>query len=240
MLWPGGPAGPGRPPERLLTQLPDSFVQRTLLVETFRALDPGKSGHGRTLTCQSPGGYCPCSLWRCCSCSTSPWQPERLRGRSRSALRLRTSSHPGSPEGPMTRAHACLTWPPQVPAPLGHRGAGPVVAVAPRAGRAVLPEGVLGTHGLPAVAVLPEVTLVLCRAARLSGRLHLVQQSRAHPGNRRRPNTHACCCAPEPQAHPALVAAAAVGTLSPLGQQAGAGIAAAVLTVLGAGATAKV
>ena len=79
------------------------------------------------------------------------------------------------------------SWPPQVLAAPGQRRAGPVVAVAPWAGRAVLPEGVLRARGLLAVTVLAKVTLVLHGAAQLSGRLHLVPGDQDQHGNGRPP-----------------------------------------------------
>lgn len=73
-----------------------------------------------------------------------------------------------------------LTWPPQVPAPLGQCGAAPIIAVAPWTGRAVLLKGVLWAPWRLAVTVFLEVTPVPRGAAQLPSWLHLTQESEAH------------------------------------------------------------
>lgn len=70
----------------------------------------------------------------------------------------------------------CLTWPPQVLAHPGHRGAVTVVAVAPRAGRSILLEVILGALRPKPITVLLQVALILGRPTQLPSGLHLVQQ----------------------------------------------------------------
>lgn len=166
--------------------------------------------------------------------------PPTCGTRSGSALAKPAATLPG-------QLCAYFTWPPEGLALLGQCGAGPVVAVAPEAGRAVLLEGVFWALRVPAVTELLEVTCVLLGTARLTSWLHLAQQRTAHSGDR--PMQAAWSLAPQgpfPPAshglwgspvggctHPALVAAGTVRTLGPLSQLAGGGVAAVVPAVLG-------
>lgn len=151
-------------------------------------LDMGESGHSQTLTCWSRGAQCSCSLGRCCGRSTTPRQPTTLQGQEQVSPQAWTGNHPRRPVGHTARTHTCLTWPPQVPAPLGWRGAVPIIAVALWAGRAVLLEGILRAHWLLAIAVLLKVTAILLGATHLTGQLHLAQWSEAHHGTSGHPN----------------------------------------------------
>lgn len=247
-----GASGPGRRGCRDPGAAPGSSAQRTLLGGphgTARALEPGRWAWAG-LTRGSHGVSRSGSLWGCCTRSTCPRRPARLQAGG-------SQNPPVGPEAPTgsPAARACLTWPPQVPAPLGQRGAGPRVAVAPRAGCAVLPEGVLRARRLLPVTVLLQVTGVLQRTAQRAGGPHLAGQTKLS-GSSRPPNTRACRFAtgvpgpaplrtsghgragprgPGACAHPALVAAGAVGALGPRGQPARRGVAAAVTAVLGGG-----
>lgn len=85
-----------------------------------------------------------------------------------------------------------LTWPPQVLAPLGQRRADSIVAVAPRAGCAVLSEGVLWAPWLLAVTVLFKVTCILWATAQLTGGRHLPGRAEFTRGTQAPKRTHTC------------------------------------------------
>lgn len=96
-------------------------------------------------------------------------QPGHLGGQEKLGHRHSTSSPP-------SYAHACLTWPPEILALLCQCGAAPIKAVAPRAGCAILLEGIFRACWLLAITELLQVTSVLHGTTQLTSRLHLVPQ----------------------------------------------------------------
>lgn len=177
------------------------------------------------------GGPQPRSLWRCCRGSKFPPPPSSLQAGAGQSSGL----------GPAATL-ASLTVPRLCPPHLAPTSPG---SAGPASGRPRCSSSPLG-RACRSPGRRPQGTWA---AGRHSARQGHTGPSRggtalrpASPGSRgprsawerEAPSTHACP-EPGPQAHPALVAAGAVGALGPLSQQAGAGIAAAVLTVLGRG-----
>lgn len=160
---------------------------------TARALEPGRWAWAG-LTRGSHGVPSSGSPVGCCTRSTCPRRPAHLQARGSQCRRVGPEAPTGSP-APRAR----LTWPPQVLAPLGQCGAGARVAVAARAGGAVLLEGVLWARRPLAVAVLLQVTGVLRRAAGRAGWRHLAGRTSAQWEPRpRAPGLLLCHGAPGP------------------------------------------
>ena len=235
-----GQGGPPTPAVREAPTQPQTLLRRGPSCGPREGDIPGPGPRGvgprGMLTCWMAGGPQPCSLWRCCRGSRSPPPPASLQA----AAGQPSGSGPAASLASLTVPRLC---PPHL-APTSAGSAGPV------SGRPRCNSSPLG-RACRSPGRCPQGTWA---AGRHSARQGHTGPSRggtalrpASPGSRgprspweqEAPSTHAC---PElgPQTHPALVAAGAVGALGPLGQQAGTGIAAGVLTVLGSGATAKV
>lgn len=233
-----GPTGQGGPPTPAIREAPTQPQTPLCRGPSCGPREgdipgPGPRGVGPqgTLTCRTARGPQPRSLRRCCSGSKSPLPPASLQAR----VGQSSGSGPAATLTSLTVPQLC---PPHL-APTSPGSAGPVSG-RPRCSSSPLgrvcrspgrhPQGTWATghHSAHQGHTGPSRGGTALQPASPGSRWP------RSPWEQEAPSTHTCP-EPGPQAHPALVAAGAVGTLGPLGQQAGAGVAAAVLTVLRGG-----